>query len=359
MNKKRIGLISAAVGTAGAVGVGAVVAARRYAVGRARLIPDPDAGEPFGELHGRTLTVEASDGVPLHVEIDGPDDAPLTVVFCHGYCLNEDCWHYQRRDLGRDGDLRLVFWDQRSHGRSGRSDLTHATVDQCGADLFAVLEATVDPGTPVVLVGHSMGGMTIMALADGHPELFEDGRIAAVALINTSSGELAELSLGLPMAFGKVFKAALPRVTRSLGKRAELVERGRRAGADVAFMVTRRIAFGDKHVSPSVVDFVEQMIRSTPIDVIAEFYPTLAAHDKLAALEVIKGLPALVVVGDEDRLTPAAHGRLIAEVLGDAELVELSEAGHVTMMEHPEVVTRALIRLIDRVRPVAEEERSA
>ncbi|GAA4606598.1 alpha/beta hydrolase [Actinoallomurus liliacearum] len=359
MNKKRIGLIGAAVGTAGAVGVGAVVAARKYAVGRARLTPDPDAGEPFGELHGRPLTVEASDGVPLHVEIDGPDDAPLTVVFCHGYCLNQDCWHYQRRDLGRDDGLRMVFWDQRSHGRSGRSDLTHATVDQCGADLLAVLEATVDPGTPVVLVGHSMGGMTIMALADGHPELFEDGRIVAVALVNTSSGELAELSLGLPMAFGKVFKAALPRVTRSLGKRAELIERGRKVGADVAFMVTRRIAFGDKHVSPTVVDFLEQMIRSTPIDVIAEFYPTLAAHDKLAALQVIKDLPALVVVGDEDRLTPAAHGRTIAAVLEDAELVELSEAGHVTMMEHPEVVTRALIRLIDRVRPVAEEERSA
>jgi pimeloyl-ACP methyl ester carboxylesterase len=198
-----------------------------------------------------------------------------------------------------------------------------------------------------------------MALADAHPELFEDGRVAAVALINTSSGELAELSLGLPMAFGKVFKAALPRVTRSLGKRAELIDRGRRVGADVAFMATRRIAFGDKKVSPTVVDFVEQMIRSTPIDVIAEFYPTLAAHDKLAALEVFEDVPALVVTGDEDRLTPAAHGRAIAAALNDAELVEVAEAGHVTMLEHPEIVTQALVRLIDRVRPVEKEERSA
>ncbi|MEV0404500.1 alpha/beta hydrolase [Actinoallomurus sp. NPDC050550] len=360
MNKKRIGLIGAAVGTSAAIGVGAVVAARKYAVGRARLAPDPDAGEPFGELRGRPLTVEATDGVPLHVEIEGPDDAPFTVVFCHGYALNQDCWHYQRRDLGRDGDLRMVFWDQRSHGRSGRSDLTHATVDQCGADLFAVLAATVEPDTPVVLVGHSMGGMTIMALADAHPELFESGRIAAVGLINTSSGELAELTLGLPMAFGKVFKAALPRVTRSLGgKPAELIDRGRRVGADVAFMVTRRIAFGDKNVSPTVVDFLEQMIRATPIDVIAEFYPTLAAHDKLAALEVFEDVPALVVVGDEDRLTPAAHGRAIAQALHDVELVEVAEAGHVSMMEHPEIVTQALVRLIDRARRVEEEERSA
>jgi pimeloyl-ACP methyl ester carboxylesterase len=359
MNKKRIGLISATVGAAGAVGIGAAVAVRKYAVGRARPTPDPAAGEPFGGLRGRSLTVAASDGVELHVEIDGPDDAPLTVVFCHGYCLNQDCWHYQRRDLGGDDDLRMVFWDQRSHGRSGRSDLTHATVDQCGEDLFAVLRATVEPDAPVVLVGHSMGGMTIMALADAHPELFDSGQVTAVALINTSSGELSELSLGLPMAFGKVFKAALPRVARGLGKRAALVDRGRRVGADLAFVVTRRIAFGDKTVSPTVVDFVEQMIRATPIDVIAEFYPTLAALDKLAALEVFKDVPALVVVGDQDRLTPAAHGRAIAAALHDADLVEVADAGHVTMLEHPEIVTRALVRLIDRVRPVTEEERSA
>ena len=75
----------------------------------------------------------------------------------------------------------MVFWDQRSHGRSGRSDLTHATIDQLGDDLLAVLEATTAPGRPVVLVGHSMGGMTIMALADRHPELFGD-RVVGVAL---------------------------------------------------------------------------------------------------------------------------------------------------------------------------------
>lgn len=355
MNKKRAGLIGAAVGTAGALGVGAAVAARRYAVGRARLRPDPDAGEPFGELHGRSTTVVATDGVPLHVEIDGPDDAPLTVVFCHGYCLTHDSWHYQRRDLGRRGDVRMVFWDQRSHGRSGRSDLAHATIDQCGDDLLAVLQATTRPGEPVLLAGHSMGGMTIMALADRHPELFGDGPIEGVALINTSSGELAELTLGLPMAFGKVFRAAAPHVVNGLSRRSALVERGRRMGADIAFVVTRRIAFADRSVSPTVVAFLERMIQATPVDVIAEFFPTLMAHDKIAALDVLRRVPGLVVVGDADRLTPPAHGRAIAAALPDAELVEVDEGGHVVMLEHPVPVTEALARLIDRVRPAAAE----
>ncbi len=355
MNKKRAGLIGAAIGTVGAVGVGAAVAARRYAVGRARLRPDPDAGEPFGELRGRPTTVMAADGVPLHVEIDGPDDAPLTVVFCHGYCLTQDSWHYQRRDLGRRGDVRMVFWDQRSHGRSGRSDLAHATIDQCGDDLLAVLEATTGPGDAVLLAGHSMGGMTIMALADRHPELFESGRIAGVALINTSSGELGELTLGLPMAFGKVFKAAAPHIVNGLSRRAALVERGRRVGADIAFVITRRIAFADKSVSPAVVAFLERMIQATPIDVIAEFYPTLVAHDKPGSLDVLRRVPGLVVVGDADRLTPPAHGRAIAAALPDAELVEVADGGHVVMLEHPVTVTEALVRLIDRIRPAAVE----
>jgi pimeloyl-ACP methyl ester carboxylesterase len=353
MNKKRVGLVGAAIGTVG-VGIGTAVAVRRYAVGRDRLRPDPDKAEPFGELRGRPQTVVASDGVPLHVEVDGPDDAPLTLIFSHGYALTQDSWHYQRRDLARAGGARMVFWDQRSHGRSGRSDHAHATIDQCGEDLLAVIEATTAPGGPIVLVGHSMGGMTIMALADRHPELFGD-RVVGVALVNTSSGQLAELTLGLPEAFGKVFRAAVPGVVRGIGKSGKIIDRGRRIGADVAFIITRRIAFADKEVSPSIVEFLERMIGSTPTDVIAEFYPTLAAHDKLAALDVLRGLPAVVVVGDADRLTPPAHGRAIAAALPDAELIEIADGGHVVMLEHPGLVTDALAGLVDRVRPLTEE----
>jgi pimeloyl-ACP methyl ester carboxylesterase len=354
MNKKRVGLIGAAIGTAGAIGVGAVVGARRYAVRRERLSPDPDRYERFGELRGRPQTVTASDGVPLYVEVDGPDDAALTIVFSHGYCLTQDSWHFQRRDLARLGDVRMVFWDQRSHGRSGRSPLTGATIDQCGEDLRAVLEATTSPGEPVVLAGHSMGGMTIMALADRCPTLF-GSRVIGVALVNTSSGQLAELTLGLPEALGKVFRRTVPGVVRGIGKRGALIDRGRRIGADVAFVITRRIAFADRSVSPSIVEFVERMIGSTPTDVIAEFYPTLAEHDKLSALSVLRDLPAVVVIGDQDRLTPPAHGRAIAAALPDAELIEVSDGGHVVMLEHPGIVTDAITDLVERVRPAAEE----
>jgi pimeloyl-ACP methyl ester carboxylesterase len=190
--RRKVEIASAIVGVASA-GVAAGAFAKRYAVGRIRLRPDLEASEPLGELRGRPTTVAVSDGVSLYAEVDGQDDAPVTVVFCHGYTLNLDSWHYQRRDL-RDS-YRLVLWDQRSHGRSPRTMDGDCTIDRLGDDLAEVIEALV-PG-PCVLVGHSMGGMTIMALADRHPELFGD-KIKGVALISTSAGKLAEVSLGLP-----------------------------------------------------------------------------------------------------------------------------------------------------------------
>ncbi|WP_019632560.1 alpha/beta fold hydrolase [Actinomadura atramentaria] len=355
-SRRRKAGIAGAVAGAGAAGIGAAVGLRRLAVGRMRLRPDPDAAEAFGARRGTPVPVLASDGLPLHVEADGPDDAPLTIVFCHGYCLNLHTWHYQRRDLpGQLGDgVRYVYWDQRSHGRSGRGDPASATIDQTGADLAAVLAATVPADGRVLLVGHSMGGMTIMALAAARPELFGE-RVVGTVLVNTSAGDLSEMTLGLPLVLAKLIRPIAPGTLRGLGRRADLVDRVRGAGADLAFVVTRRMAFADRYVSPSVVDFTEQMIRATPIDVIAEFYPTLVGHDKADALAVLARVPSIVLVAGRDRFTPPEHGRAVAAALG-GELVEIADAGHVLPLEHPGAVTGAVRRLAGRVRSEPREQ---
>src|SRR5205823_13175743 len=91
--------------------------------------------------------------------------------------------HFQRRDLS---DHRLVFWDQRDHGRSGRSAAGSGSIGQLGADLKAVIDAAAPGPAPVVLVGHSMGGMTIMALAGQAPDLFGT-KVAGAVLIATAA----------------------------------------------------------------------------------------------------------------------------------------------------------------------------
>ncbi|RVX47142.1 pimeloyl-ACP methyl ester carboxylesterase [Nonomuraea polychroma] len=342
--RRKVGIAGALVGAASA-GVAAAALAKRYAVGRIRLRPDTEANEPFGELRGRERTLITSDGVALHVEIDGPEDAPLTIVFCHGYCLNLESWHYQRKDLREN--YRIVLWDQRSHGRSQRADADDSMIDRLGADLAEVIEEFV-PG-PCVLVGHSMGGMTIMALADHHPELFGD-KIRAVSLIATSAGKLAELTLGLPAMFSKVVHKVAPSTVSMLGKRGSLVDRTRSVGSDIAFLITRYMGFGDsRNISPTVVDFAESMIRATPTEVFADFYPALMNHDKLSALHVLDPVPTAIMVGDRDWLTPPDHSKAIAAALPKAQLTEVPDTSHLIQLERPGVVNDALRDLVKRV----------
>jgi pimeloyl-ACP methyl ester carboxylesterase len=283
--------------------------------------------------------------VPLHAEIDGRDDAAVTVVFCHGYALSQDVWHYQRRDLA--GVARLVFWDQRGHGRSGQSGAERASISQTGADLYAVLKAAVPGDGPVVLVGHSMGGMTIMALARQHPELFGAKVIGAVLIATTAGG--VDPTVWVPVLLRPIARQAATPVLRgvSQGRRAALVERARQAAGDLAFLGTRYMAFGDPAVSPAVVDFLERIIRATPIGVVAEFYLALLGHDERAALGALGAVPVIVIAGAQDRVVPASQGAELAAGIPGSEFVRVPGAGHAVILERHALVSGLIAGLLE------------
>jgi pimeloyl-ACP methyl ester carboxylesterase len=344
-NWRRITGAAGLVVGATAAGAGAIVAAERIAINRLRGRP-ADAQEPFGSLRGLELTVLAEDGVPLHVEINGPDTAPVTIIFCHGYTVNQDCWHFQRRDLS---DHRLVFWDQRDHGRSGRSAEGSGSIGQLGTDLKAVIDAAAPGPAPVVLVGHSMGGMTIMALADQYPGLFGT-KVAGAVLISTAARGLEGGSPWMPAPIRPALTRALPTVLNGAakGRRAILVERGRRI-SDLAFLTTRLIGFGDGDVSPDTVAFLERMIRDTPIEVVARFCQALLACDMRDSLPVLGTVPVTVVVGEKDRLIATRLGIELAAEIPGAQLVWVPGAGHAVILERPDVVNQAITELLARV----------
>ncbi|MFB7636966.1 alpha/beta fold hydrolase [Streptomyces sp. NPDC056149] len=407
---RQAGLAGLAIGVV-AAGAAAGVAMERLTVGRgmrrrARLALD--AVGPYGTLRGTPGTAVAEDGTALYYEVDEVADGPAprpsrggraavngapgaragkevravqearsglhkrlaaalgrrspapTVVFSHGYCLSQDSWHFQRAVLR--GAVRTVHWDQRSHGRSARGhgqiDGTEpVTIDLLGRDLKAVLDAAVPEG-PIVLVGHSMGGMTVMALADQFPEYVAE-RVVGVALIGTSAGRLSEVGFGLPSMGSKAFHWLAPGVLRALGRQSEIVERGRRATADLFAGLIKRYSFGGPDVDPAIARFGERLIEATPIDVVAEFFPAFAVHDKTEALVAYDAVPALVLAGEEDLITPAEHSRTIAEVLPDAELVCVPDAGHLVMLERPELVNDHLVALVERAGAAARRSRSA
>ncbi|MGI5356890.1 alpha/beta fold hydrolase [Streptomyces sp. CA-252508] len=373
-NWRRAGFAGAAIGVV-AAGAAAGVAIERLTVGRgmrrkARLALD--AAGPYGALRGTPGRAAADDGTELYYEVDEVEaDAaapprrrrlfgrrtpgPVTVVFSHGYCLNQDSWHFQRAALR--GLVRTVHWDQRSHGRSARGaaqqgpDRVPVSIDQLGRDLKAIIDAAAPEG-PLVLVGHSMGGMTVMALAEQYPELIRE-RVVGVAFVGTSCGNLGEVNYGLPVAGVNAVRRVLPSVLRALGSQAELVERGRQATADLFAGLIKRYSFSSRDVDPAVARFAERMIEGTPIDVVAEFYPAFTEHDKAEALTVFAEVPALALAGDQDLVTPSSHTEAIADLLPDAELVIVPDGGHLVMLEHPEAVTDRLADLLVRVGAVS------
>jgi pimeloyl-ACP methyl ester carboxylesterase len=343
------GRTASAVGvTLGVAAAGAAVgfAAERYVVGRSLRGADPYADEPLGMLRGAPHTLETDDGVQLHVEVDEPDGRPdLTVVFTHGYALNLDAWHFQRRDLR--GHARLVFWDQRSHGRSSRAPEGSVSFDRLAADLAQVIDETLPKRGPIVLAGHSMGGMAVMALAQARPDLFAD-RVAGVALVATSHQNVSA-TLGMPGPAGRLAHRMAPGVVAALARQPDLIERGRRAGSDLGYVLTRRYSFVGR-ASPSLVAFTAQMNAATPIDVVAEFLPLFSANDQRDAAITLRRAPALVVGAVADRLTPVEHSRELAELLPDAEYVEVPDAGHMVLLERHEIVTEHLEKLLQRAR---------
>ncbi|MEU4210085.1 alpha/beta hydrolase [Streptomyces sp. NPDC026206] len=363
--RRGAGVAGAAVGVV-AAGAAAGVALERLTVGRgmrrkARLALD--AAGPYGTLRGTPGIAVAEDGTELHYEVDEVEPAeggrrgprffgrrpgpPVTVVFSHGYCLNQDSWHFQRAALR--GAVRTVFWDQRSHGRSACARSGEGTedvsIDLLGRDLKAVIDAAAPEG-PLVLVGHSMGGMTTMALAAHHPRLIAE-RVVGAAFIGTSSGRLSEVTFGLPAAgMNLMRRAVLPGAFKLMVAQTELIERGRRATADLFAGIIKRYSFGSKDVDPAVARFAERLIEATPVDVVAAFYPAFDAHDKVAALAAFDHLPVLVLAGEKDLITPSGHSEVIAGALPDAELVIVPGAGHLVMLEQPATVGAHLAGLL-------------
>ncbi len=332
----------AAAGTAIAVGV----AARR----RHHDPDDPHAEASLGELRpDRTYTVVTDDGIELAVEEVDPaagGKPEITAVFVHGFALSRRSWHFQRRALAQltEPRVRQVLYDHRSHGESGRATEASSTIDRLGTDLGEVLDKAGIEG-PTVLVGHSMGGMTIMALAEQRPELFTD-RVCGVALIGTSAGEVGKRGLPRPLL------SRYNPVTRNIGRLADwqpgVVELVRAAGGTLTRRAVRTLAFGSKDVAPSLVSFLLELLDATPTRVLADFIDTLGTHNRYAALAGLKHSHVLVISGDADRMTPFSHAERIALELPDAELVPVPGGGHMVMFEQPQLVDDHLVMLLQQ-----------
>jgi len=291
----------------------------------------------------RDLTLRCRDGHCVHVRVDGPEDAPVTVVLLHGWTLNLETWRYQVRDLrARLGtQVRVVRYDHRGHGRSAPAADGCTTLDLLGSDLLEVIEE-VAPSGPLVLAGHSMGGMTIMALAEQHPAVFAE-RVAGVVLVSTSGGGLGRVTLGLPRAQGERLRQALPLLLAARARR--LGRRRRTAAPALESLVVRRYLFGHPMRVCDHRLTVDALVATPPTSM-SGFFTDLMRHHRFEALAALERVPVHVLVGESDRLTPRSHARRLADAMPWAELTELPAAGHMLPLERDRAVSEALESMV-------------
>ena len=298
----------------------------------------------------RTAAVRTADGALLHATVDGSDTAAVSLVLAHGWTLAQAAWDDVAGLLAprvAAGELRLVRYDQRGHGRSTWGSPTPPTaeisIDQLGSDLAQVLDQLAPQG-PVVLGGHSMGGMTIMCLAAARPELFGD-RVQGVALVSTSAGDLAPEPR---TAAGRVRQRLTPGALAVALAAARAIEKLRQKLPPAHprhQKLVRDLLYGADATDAMVLAGAEIMHAST-VRAFTAFLPALGGHDKRTELAALTRVPVEILVGDTDKLTPHRHSDQLAEVLPDARLSVVPRTGHMLTQERPQLVADAIGRLL-------------
>jgi pimeloyl-ACP methyl ester carboxylesterase len=291
--------------------------------------------------------VVSFDGTELAVNVVGPtpdDPAVPTLVFAHAFTLDMTAWHFQWKELS--DRYRCVLYDHRGHGRSGPAGPGGYSIQAIGMDLKAVLEAAAPEG-PVVVIGHSMGGMGVVSLADQFPEAFGT-KIAGVVLANTAAADVLK---GIVSNLGiQASRALLPlarRITANTGRGYRIRSRFFQGQADLAFLVGALTNFGST-APPSIIEHVVRLSGQAPLEMWGDLITSMFEMDLGDALESIK-VPALVLVGDIDRLTPPTSAVALKRRLPDARMVLFRDVGHCAMLEHPREFNRIVEEFVSEV----------
>jgi pimeloyl-ACP methyl ester carboxylesterase len=288
---------------------------------------DPELAVPDDVEH-RVLVMR--DGGESHLIERGQGP---TVLLLHGANLSADVWSYQLRDLALTH--RVIALDLRGHGLS-RAGAEGVTISAMAGDVAEVL-AELDIG-PVVLAGHSMGGMVCLRVARRHPDLFGT-RIGAIALIATSGG------LSLPVASWGRLAATVSRVA---GAGVGIWRPGRSTvpTGDAGYLASR-LGFG-RRPRPAEVAATLRMLRAMDPEVFTGLVGEVLGFEERAAFGNVE-VPVVVAVGKSDHLTPPPFARRLAAGFEHASLFEYDGAGHMLMYERREEISGLLEALSARV----------
>ncbi|MFD5175119.1 alpha/beta fold hydrolase [Nocardia sp. NPDC058379] len=293
------------------------------------------------------IPVVTADGARLRVHAYGPVDAPV-IVFAHGWTCSIEYWNAQINAFA--GEYRVVAYDQRGHGES-TNGYARPSTDLLADDLSDVLDAVLLPGQRAVLVGHSMGGMTLIAWAGRYPERVAE-QADAVVLTNTGAHSLVEVSTMVP---------GLNKPLRILGGRQMPTPDwlGRLIlGTPVVFppikpvrwIFARQVMTLD--TTAEKLNYALSVVRGCPM-MTRSRYGLLLAELHLGDAARNFSVPTTVLAGDRDDMTPALHAERLAELLresGNLAGFTVLPTGHLGNVERYDLFNAELRGVLAAVR---------
>jgi pimeloyl-ACP methyl ester carboxylesterase len=300
------------------------------------------ADEPHSIGADTELRLTRPDGTSLYVERFGPADAP-TIVLTHGAGANRTSWYYAIRAL-RDR-FHVVIWDMPGLGHSQKPKDGDYSLERHAQDLAAVIDLL--PDRPVMLVGHSMGGMVLLTLCRIAPELVR-ARVRGIALVDSSHTNPARTTTAANF-ITSIQKPLVEPVLHLTKWLAPLVW----------LMSWLSYLNGSAHLLAMVFGFAGsetrgQLDRAALYNPLA--WPAVQASETLAMLRYdasrmleLVSVPALVCTGDLDRLIVPETADFMAQSLPDAELVRLEPAGHMSVFERHDQLVANLRAFADRI----------
>jgi pimeloyl-ACP methyl ester carboxylesterase len=237
------------------------------------------------------------------------------VALLHGFPLDARMWEAQLAALGdAPGGYRVVAPDLRGFGQS-RSDAPF-TIESLADDVHALLSAL--GALPTALVGLSMGGYVALAYAKKYP-----ADLRALVLVDTKAeGDTTD---------GKAGRQKMIDLVRKEGAKAVAEQ-----------MMPKMLAKDSAGQRPQQAQALRRIMESCPPKTIEHALAAMRDRpDRSPELSSIK-VPTLVIVGESDAITPPEVAESMAKKIPKAQLITIRGAGHMSPMEQPDQVNRAL-----------------
>lgn len=301
------------------------------------LIAGPDK-RVLKPVHAAGLTINSTTGAHLHVESYGDTAAP-TIVLTHGWSLDSSVWTYAVEDLS--SRFRVVTWDLPEMGRSKG----HIDLSSFAQDLQAVVEFAGGDHR-VLLVGHSIGGMTIQTLARDNPN-FVDQRVAGIVLLNTTHTNPLRTMILSPVWQALRWPLLEPLMWLATPLQLILWASAWQSYLSGAAHLANRIGFG-KYVSRSQLNLATLLATKNSPGAQARGCLAMFRWDATGALAGIAP-PVRIIAGELDIVTKPEASQAIAAKTAGSDLLIINDVNHMGFLERYENYNKSIAQFADSV----------